>query len=169
MSCSLINGLPVCHYPCLAGSVLCYMTFSRCPPYSHPNTLSRREWAGSVTCLAKRDEPVPSVCCCKPWQCLPCVAGSHEPSYKGLSWRSHKETLWEEAIWMWRGLESAVGREGPMWSQPSGHPCQSIIHLREATIAAPASPYLMQVPEKPRGRPANGSPSRSQKTQNFKS
>lgn len=54
--------------------------------------------------------PVPLVCSCKPWQCLRCVVGSHEPSYKGLSWRSHKETLWEEAIWIWRGLEIAMKR-----------------------------------------------------------
>lgn len=34
--CSLINGFPVCHYPCFAGSVLCYMTLSRCPPQLSP-------------------------------------------------------------------------------------------------------------------------------------
>lgn len=35
--------------------------------------------------LGQREVPVPSVCCCKPWQCQHCVVGSHEPSCKGLA------------------------------------------------------------------------------------
>lgn len=79
--------------------------------------------------------PVPSVCCYKPWQFLCCAVGSHEPSSKGFIWRSHMETLCEEAIWISRGLEIEC-REGPRWIQPFCSPCQSIRHLREAIICS---------------------------------